>query len=68
MIWAVYISSRRDFSQHESRKAATHEMRSWVEGQEKMRRFVPAVLRVMTLVYLRGGDVGVAGCVIAPRT
>jgi len=68
MRWAVYISSRRDFSQHESRKAAAHEMTSWVVGHEKRRRFVPAVLRVMTLVYLREGDVGVAGCVIAPRT
>jgi len=66
--WAVYISSRRDFSQHESRKAVAHEMRSWAEGQEKRRRFVPAVLRVMTLVYLRGGDVPVAGCVRAPKT
>ena len=68
MRWAVYISSRRDFSQQESRKAAAHEMRSWVVGQEKRRRFVPAVLSVITLVYFRGGDVAVAGWVMAPRT
>ena len=68
MRWAVYISSRRDFSQRESRKAAAHEIRSWTEGGEKRSRFAPAVLRAITLVYLRGGDVAVPDCVTEPRT
>ena len=64
----MYISSKRDFSQADKRSDAAHEMRAFVEGHEKRRRFDPAVLRVRTFVYRLGPEVGVAGTVTEPRT
>jgi hypothetical protein len=66
--WAVYISSRRDFSHADSLRAEAQAMRALVEGQEKRRRLEPAVLRVRTLVYRFEGWFAVAGTVTEPRT
>ena len=49
--WAVYISSRRDFSHEDKRRALAHEMSASVLGHENRMRFEPAVLRVSTLAY-----------------
>jgi hypothetical protein len=68
MRWAVYISSRRDFSQLESRRAAAQETRDCGSGHEKRRRFEPAVFRVRTFEYFFGGCPLVAGTVTEPRT
>lgn len=48
--WAVYISSSRDFSHADRRRAAAHDMSAAVLGQAKRRRFNPAVFRVSTSV------------------
>lgn len=66
--WAVYISSRRDFSHAESLSAEAHEMSEAVVGQEKSKRLEPAVLSVRTFVYRFEGCVAVAGTVTDPRT
>jgi hypothetical protein len=64
----VYISSRRDFSQADSRRAAAQDISAAVDGHEKSRRFDPAVLRVRTLVNCFNGTVAVAGIVTDPKT
>lgn len=68
MRWAVYISSNRAFSHAESRSAAAQEISAAGEGHENNRRFDPAVLRVKTFAYFLGGESGVPGTVIDPRT
>ena len=65
---AVYISSRRDFSQEQSRNAVAHDIKAGVDGQLNNKRFEPAVLRVSTFVYFFGGWPSVVGTVIEPRT
>jgi hypothetical protein len=64
----VYISSRRDFSHADKRKAAAQERREVVVGQEKRMRFEPAVLSVRTFEYLLAGEEAVAGTVTEPNT
>jgi hypothetical protein len=66
--WAVYISSRRDFSQAASRRAAAQDKSIAVDGHANNRRFDPAVLRVRTSVNLLDGVEDVAGTVTDPRT
>jgi hypothetical protein len=65
---AVYISSNRDFSQAERRRAAAHDMSVAVDGHENSRRFDPAVLSVRTSVYRLDGVLAVAGTVTDPKT
>ena len=66
--WAVYISSKRDFSQEARRNAATQEIRSEGEGQENKKRFDPAVFKVRTLAYRLDGAPTVAWVVTEPNT
>lgn len=64
----MYISSRRDFSQADNRRAAAQDMSAATVGHEKSRRFDPAVLRVRTLVYRFACVVEVPSVVTEPRT
>jgi hypothetical protein len=64
----VYISSRRDFSQADKRRAAAHDISAGVDGQENSKRFDPAVFKVRTFEYRFAGEVAVAGTVTDPKT
>ena len=63
----MYISSRRDFSQADRRRAAAQDRSAPIDGHENSKRFDPAVLRVKTFVYCFEGALAVAGTVTEPR-